>query len=65
MPNATFPQPAPDKGALSIIEAARFLGVSRTSIFMAIKEGTLRAVRLRRRTLIPLESLRAFLEGGR
>lgn len=49
--------------ALSVAEACRLSGLGRTTIFAAIKEGRLRAVKAGGRTLIRPEALRAFLDG--
>lgn len=48
--------------ALSIAEVCKATGIGRTSIFNAIREGKLRAVKLGNRTLVRAEDLRTFLE---
>jgi excisionase family DNA binding protein len=50
-----------DRLALGVTEAAKSLGVSRTKLYEAVRDRRLRVVRLGRRVLIPLDSLRAFL----
>lgn len=46
----------------SIAEVSKLTGIGRTTLFNAIREGRLRAVKLGNRTLIRAEDLRAFLE---
>jgi excisionase family DNA binding protein len=50
--------------AVSINEAARALGLGRTSIYALINEGRLEARKLGRRTLVTTESIRALIEGA-
>ena len=47
--------------SVSIDEAARLIGVSRSSVYRRIKEGRLRKVKCGTRTLVPMASLDAFL----
>lgn len=54
---------APNKLAYSIKEACAASSLGRTSIWIHIKEGRLRAVRLGGRTLIPADSLHALVNG--
>ena len=49
---------------VSINEAARALGLGRTSIYALINEGRLEARKLGRRTLVTTESIRALIEGA-
>ena len=48
----------------SIIEAARALSLGRTSIYALIDEGRLDTIKIGRRRLIKVESIRALLESG-
>lgn len=43
-------------------DAARALGVGRTTVFKLIASGELRSVRLGRRRLVPTEALRELVE---
>lgn len=47
----------------SIKDAAKALGLGRTSIYALIKEGKLESFKLGRRTLIKAESIRRLVEG--
>ena len=49
--------------AVSIAEACRISGVCKTSIYAAIKAGTLSVKKSGRRTLVPIDSLKAWLAG--
>lgn len=65
---ATELPPAPEhtslpREALSISEAAVSLGVGRDQIYKAIARKELRAVKCGRRSLVPLEALRRYLNG--
>jgi len=46
----------------SINDTARALGLGRTSIYALIKEGRLQTIKLGRRTLVKVESIRALTE---
>lgn len=50
--------------AVSINDAARALGLGRTSIYALIKEGKLEARKLGRRTLVTTESIRSLMDGA-
>ena len=49
--------------AVHIDEAVRLSGIGRTSLYTLITDGRIRTVRLGRRRLVLVESLREFLEG--
>ena len=50
-----------DAVATSVNEAAKALSVGRTSIYVLIREGRLKTVKLGRRTLITTESIRSLI----
>ena len=54
------PSPIPAL-SLSVEDAAKALGLGRTFVFQLIKEGRLKAVKIGRRTLIPVTECEAFL----
>lgn len=66
---APVPQPVaapprelpPEKLTFTMKEASVALGVGKTTLYAAIAEGRLAAVKLGNRTLIPADSLRAWL----
>jgi excisionase family DNA binding protein len=47
----------------SINDTARALGLGRTSIYALIREGRLETVKLGRRTLVRIASIRRLLDG--
>lgn len=49
--------------SLSINDAARALGVGRTTIYDLIRRGELEVIKLGRRTLIKVSSLKRLVEG--
>jgi len=59
------PTPRPERElqplALCAEDAAEVLGIGRTLIFRLIKEGKLVAVRIGRRTIVPVREIEAFL----
>lgn len=64
--------PPPRKGKvhvtstlLTVSEAARYLGVSRSKIYQLIEWGEVKAVKLGRSTQVEKESLDKFLSGGK
>jgi excisionase family DNA binding protein len=52
-----------DRVTITVDEAARLLGISRTMAFQAVRSGELPAIRVRRRILIPVAQLNALLQG--
>lgn len=50
--------------AVSINDAARALGLGRTSIYSLINDGKLEARKLGRRTLVTTQSIRALIDGA-
>ena len=48
--------------AVSVPEAAKMLGLGRTSTWMLVRQGTLRSVRINKRVLIPRSAIEAILE---
>jgi excisionase family DNA binding protein len=48
--------------AISINDAAKALGVGRTSIYQMINDGRLEAFKLGRRTLVKTESIRRLVD---
>lgn len=50
--------------ATSVNDAAKALGVGRTSIYQLIREGRLEVVKLGRRTLIKADSIRRIVQDG-
>jgi len=61
------PQPEPVRTAephplaYCVEDVAKALGIGRTTVFMLIKEGTLKAVKIGRRTVVPVIEAEAFL----
>ena len=49
--------------ALSISDTAKALSLGRTSIYVMIADGRLEAIKLGRRTLIRMESIRRLVAG--
>jgi len=54
-------EPPPEKLAFTLKEGSAALGVGRTTLYAAIADGRLAAVKLGQRTLIPAEALRLWL----
>jgi len=48
--------------ALSVVDAARMLGISRTLAYEAVARGELPSVRVGRRIVVPRRALHEFLE---
>ncbi len=55
------PKPQPDKLAYTIKETAATLGIGRTTIYAAIRDGKIAAVKLGHRTLIPADEIRQWM----
>jgi len=59
------PKPEPERTVLpvsySVEDAAKALGIGRTFVFQLIKEGKLKAVKLGRRTVVPVKECEAML----
>ncbi len=51
-----------DPITVSVIDAAKALGLGRTSIYALINEGKLDTIKLGRRTLITTESMRRLID---
>ena len=53
---------APERLAFSIVEAAAQISCGRSTLYSEIRAGRLRASKIRRRTVIRAEDLRAYLQ---
>ena len=53
-----------EKRALRVNEASAQYGISRSTIYKIMSEGTLRTVKIGGRRLIPRDALEALLNGG-
>jgi excisionase family DNA binding protein len=51
----------PEPLLLSVLDAASVIGISRATMFKLLKAGSVQAVKLGRRTLIPMQSLRDYV----
>jgi excisionase family DNA binding protein len=60
--NKHDPKSSAQPWAMSVEEAARFLGVGRTSVYAAIADGRLKARKLGSRTLVLTDDAKSFLE---
>ncbi len=56
--------PHDERLVVSVPEAARLLGISRTHAYELIARGELPSIRLGRRILVPLRPLMRLLEGA-
>lgn len=54
-------EPPPEKLAFTLKEASAAIGVGETTLYAAIADGRLLALKMGNRTLIPAESLRAWI----
>jgi excisionase family DNA binding protein len=50
-----------EKLAVSVSDACRLIGIGRTKVYELIKEGRLQTVKLGRRTVIKVDSIRSLL----
>jgi excisionase family DNA binding protein len=57
-------EPGPEPLAYSTTEAARLLGIGRTSLYGLLRSGQLRGVHLGRRLVIPRDELERLLREG-
>lgn len=55
-------KPLRDPLTVTVQEARRLSGLSKTTVFKLISEGLLRTVKVRRRTLVRYESLKSLLD---
>jgi excisionase family DNA binding protein len=60
--NKRDPKSSDQPWAMSVEEAAGFLGVGRTSVYAAIADGRLKARKLGSRTLVLTDDAKSFLE---
>lgn len=60
--SAPAPKPLRDPLTVTVQEARRLSGLSKTTVFKLISEGQLRTVKVRRRTLVSYPSLKSLLE---
>jgi excisionase family DNA binding protein len=51
--------------ALRVNEAAAVTGLSRSTLYVLMRKGSLRSVRVAGRRLIPRDALEALLQGGK
>ena len=73
LPNDPAPMPPPFRlraftdfgperpATVSVTKAAQILGISRTTAYEAVRDGSLRAIRIRRRIVVPLSWLDEML----
>jgi len=54
----------PDRKVLTVEEARRWLGISRGSIYEAIRQGQIPSIRIGRRILVPRAALLELLRHG-
>lgn len=60
---ARRPEPFPDALAFTILDGCRVAGISRATVYRLFDEGKLRRVKVRNRSLIDGDSLRALISG--
>lgn len=54
-----------ERWAVSVPEAAKLLGVSRTLLYQAVRRGEIPAQTIGGRLVIPVEAMQGWLAGGR
>lgn len=62
--NYTNELPAPQKGALTIAETARELGVTTKTLYLAINKGDMHAFRMGRVWRVGIEEIRRIKQGA-
>ena len=62
-PQKPAPAPAPEPGLLNAVIAARFLGISRTTLDKLVRLGKIKPVRLAGRVLFSRSLLEAIAKG--
>jgi len=62
-PKHGWTEETPPRIALSILEAAKMLGISKPHFYPLIREGKIRTVKIGRRILVSVQSLRDFIDG--
>jgi excisionase family DNA binding protein len=60
----TTAPPQPTRQAYSVEEAAKLLGVGRTTAYLAVARGELPCIRIGRRVVVPRAALERLLAGG-
>lgn len=58
-------QGAPEPVAVRIPQAATMLGIGRSTLYLCIAAGEIEAIKVGRSTLVPVESLKAFVAARR
>ena len=53
-----------ERRTLSVLEASKLLGVSRATAYEAVRQGTIPAIRIGKRLLVPIEALERLLKGN-
>jgi excisionase family DNA binding protein len=55
---------ATDKRAYAVKEAAELIGISRSMLYLLIKNGSLRTLKFRGRRLVPRDAVEALIAGA-
>jgi excisionase family DNA binding protein len=53
--------PNPDHGVVSATEAAKWLGIGRSSMYVAIRDGQVPSIKIGRRVYVPTASLKRLM----